>query len=100
MVSRKKLQRGPISLIESCYVITKSTIRFGEGGTRQHHGGSFRANVLGPIVSKPYEEGDQLTFEEKKNILGQNRFAVGGKTQGMDVDSQQPKRDPKDLEPM
>ena len=72
---------GTVEQTETVYVITGSALKV-EKRNRLHFKGTTAGSWIFPVAMPPYEEQWQLPFSAKKELFGEGRVAVGGKTEG------------------
>lgn len=98
VAARKLKVRGPTSLpcMEFLHDVTNAPLRATDS-ERLHYGGTTRSNVIGNIRLPSFDELVQVSFAEKKSMLGPARFEVGGPTSGV---TGKATRNDSDMEPI
>ena len=97
---RKQLLRGTLSVrqLETAVMVTHSSLVLPER-KREDFEGTNRGDVLMGVHVPDISDEIQVTFKQKKVILGKARVAVGGSTQGASKSKMPPRKD-SDVEPL
>ncbi len=77
---------GTLRSVEYVYIVTAEPLAV-PVKDRVKYAGTTACDLLGPVAKTPWHDAWKLPFHTKKDLYGQARIAVGGRTEGFGIAS-------------